>query len=129
MATRGWESATLATLRGKLRVAKAAPSKYHNQPITIDGERFDSKREAAYWQGLKARERNGEIQHLRRQVCFPIWGIDRFNERQYVCEYVADFVYEEHGVRHVVDVKGVRTPIYRIKKKFLAVQGIVVEEC
>jgi hypothetical protein len=37
-------------------------------------------------------------------------------------------VYEEHGIRHVIDVKGYRTAIYALKKKFLAVQGIVIEE-
>jgi hypothetical protein len=79
---------------------------------------------------LQARQRNGEISHLQRQVEFPIWGSRPEGGQQYVCSYLADMVYEEHGVRHVVDVKGMRggTAIYRLKKKFLAVQGIVIEE-
>jgi hypothetical protein len=128
MATRGWQGVSLTDVRGKLRVAKAAPSKYRNQPVEWDGQTFHSKRELAYWLGLEARQRNGEISQLQRQVEFPIWGCSPDGGKQYVCSYLADMVYEEHGVRHVIDVKGYRTAIYALKKKFLAVQGIVIEE-
>ena len=67
MSTRGWEHATLTDVRD--RRTPRAVSKYRNVKtviktviggVTVD-EVFDSKREAAYWQGLKAREHNGEI--------------------------------------------------------------------
>jgi len=125
MSTRGWQGVTLTDLRGK---AIKVPSKYRNTVVMHQGETFHSKRELAYWLGLKAREHNGEISHLQRQVLFPIWGVTPTHEQVFVCHYVADFVYEDHGVRHVVDAKGVRTPTYRLKKKFLAVQGIRIEE-
>jgi hypothetical protein len=89
---------------------------------------FDSKREAAYWQGLLARQQAGEISMLRRQVCFPL--LCPVEDRSVmVAFYVADFVYEEQGKRHVVDAKGHRTAMYKLKAKWLALQdGIVIEE-
>ena len=32
------------------------PNKYHNHPTTVDGIRFDSKREARYYEQLKIRK-------------------------------------------------------------------------
>ena len=125
MATRGWHGVTLTDLRGQtLKV----PSKYRNHVVEFEGETFHSKRELRYWLGLRARAKAGEIQQLERQVSFPIYGVTPDGGRQYVCEYLADFVFFEQGVRHVVDAKGVRTSTYRLKVKFLAVQGIRVEE-
>jgi hypothetical protein len=125
MATRGWEQATPADLRDR-RTPTA--SKYRNVRTRIGDQWFDSKREADYWQGLKARERNGEITNLRRQVVYPL--LCPVEDRAVlVSTYIADFTYDERGVRHVVDVKGVRTPLYRLKAKWLQLQdGITVEE-
>jgi len=125
MATQGWSGVTLTDLRGK---AVKVPSKYRNHVVEFQGETFHSKRELRYWLGLQARAKAGEIQHLARQISFPIHGVSPDGGKRYVCEYIADFVYWEQGVRHVVDAKGVRTPTYRLKRKFLAVQGILVEE-
>jgi len=125
MATRGWQGVTLTDLRGK---ALHVPSKYRNHVVEFEGETFHSKRELRYWLGLRARAKAGEIQHLARQVSFPIYGVTPDGGRQYVCEYVADFVFFENGVRHVVDAKGVRTALYRLKRKLLAVQGVIIEE-
>jgi hypothetical protein len=131
ISTRGWENATLHDVRDRRVPVK--PSKYRNVKITVNGEVFDSKREAAYWQGLKAREHNGEITKLRRQVSFPlltcqgewpnVFGVQ-------VSTYVADFsYYDRDGERHVVDAKGKRTQMYALKKKWLELQdGIVIEE-
>ena len=46
------------------------------------------------------------------------------------CTYIADFVYpDDEGTIHVVDAKGHRTDVYRIKKKLmLKVHGIRLEE-
>lgn len=132
MATRGWENATLNDVRDRRTSPK--PSKYRNVKVVIDGERFDSKREATYWRGLKAREKNGEIDDLRRQVPFTLCAPERIEGRFHgaiatVATYIADFVYFENGQRHVVDAKGKRTAMYQLKKKWLAIQdGIQVEE-
>lgn len=91
--------------------------KYRNQRRTVDGIVFDSRKEAARWAELKARESAGRISWLRRQVRFPLVvnGIT-------VCTYVADFVYLDGGVRIVEDVKSEFTrtlPVYRIKRKLM----------
>ena len=99
--------------------------KYRNQPITIDGIRFDSQAEARRWQQLKLLERAGVIMELQRQVTFPIaWnGIK-------ICSYRADFVYRETatGEQVIEDVKGMLTPEYRIKAKLMAAQGLPIRE-
>lgn len=124
MATRGWESVTAGAIG-----SNATPSKYHNVKVcTATYERFDSQRELAYWHVLQARAAQGAITNLRRQVTFPL--LCPIEDRTaMVSSYIADFVYDEQGQRHVVDVKGVRTPLYRLKKKWLQLQdGIVIEE-
>jgi hypothetical protein len=138
VSTRGWENATLNDVRDRRQPVKR--SKYRNVTVEINGERFDSKREAAYWQGLKARERNGEIRHLRRQVPFTLCAPQREDGKSNGCVvtvaiYVADFVFEESAPdwagwrRKVVDAKGKRTALYALKKKWLELQdGIVIEE-
>jgi hypothetical protein len=118
MATRGWEHVT--------EIPRAT---YGNTPTTnAKGQRFDSRKEADYAAGLEARQARGEITHLRRQVAFPL--LCPFEDRSVmVAYYIADFVYYEGGVRHVVDVKGMRTALYKLKKKWLRLQdGIEVEE-
>jgi hypothetical protein len=47
-----------------------------------------------------------------------------------VAQYRADFSYvDADGVRHVEDVKGVRTSTYRLKAKMVrAIYGIEIEE-
>lgn len=140
MATRGFENTTAADLlRGKVgRKSATLPqerSKYRNVKVVVGGEAFDSQAEAAYWMGLQAREHAGEIQGLRRQVPFPLYCPMRTSNRggsillAQVAEYVADFVFYEGLVQHVVDKKGKRTREYAMKKKWLELQdGIVIEE-
>jgi hypothetical protein len=137
MASRGWEHVTLADLRQRKIGVQPKPSKYRNVKVTIDGEQFDSKREAAYWQGLKAREAAREIHSLARQVPFALCCPDRtsIEDQQVrsalvVAQYFADFsYYDRDGTRHVVDAKGHRTQEYRLKKKWVELQdGVLIEE-
>jgi hypothetical protein len=121
MATRGWEHVT-GTAQPPRR------SKYRNVRVRIEREWFDSVKEADYWCALRARAAAGEITNLRRQVAFPLL-CPKDDRAVLVCTYVADFTFDEQGTRHVVDVKGVRTQLYRLKAKWLFLQdGIVVEE-
>ena len=123
MATRGWEHAT-----GTARQPRSTPSKYRNVRVRIEREWFDSAKEADYWTALRARAAAGEITNLRRQVAFPLL-CPRDDRAVMVSTYVADFTYDEQGTRHVVDVKGVRTQLYRLKAKWLFLQdGLIVEE-
>ena len=141
ISTRGWEHVTRSDL-GTRSLPIQKPSKYKNVKVTIDGQRFDSKREADYWLWLQERARRGEINTLVRQVPFALCAPDRTNfEDQHsrtvvIATYVADFsYYDRDGHRHVVDVKGgtgtkgTRTALYALKAKWLCLQdGVVVEE-
>lgn len=101
-------------------------SKYHNSKTVIDGIRFDSKKEANRYMELKLLERAGVTKELRRQVPYVLINRSRYGR---AIKYVADFVYYEDDKLIVEDVKGVRTPVYRLKKRLMAeVHGIEVKE-
>ena len=122
MATRGWDDAVAAELAQRR-------SKYGNRPTIIAGARFDSQKEADFWTLLLDRAARGEITQLRRQVKFPL--LCPVEDRSaMVCVYVADFVYvDDRGRRHVVDVKGHATQLFRLKARWLYLQdGITIEE-
>jgi hypothetical protein len=130
--TRGFEHLTAGDVAKLGKQAIAKPSKYKNVKVVVDGITFDSKREAAYWVGLKAREKAGEINCLRRQVVFPLMAPQASSPSfgVQVAFYIADFVFDDaDGHRHVVDAKGARTAIYKLKRKWLFLQdGIEIEE-
>ena len=91
-----------------IQPAKRA-SKYGAVPTVVDGIRFDSKAEARYYERLKLRVQSGEVLYFLRQVPFYLPGGTR---------YVVDFM-EVHadGSIHWVDVKGVETQMFRLKKR------------
>jgi hypothetical protein len=105
-------------------VAKGRRHKFGAVATTVDGIRFDSKREAAEYARLKLRERAGEIEGLTLQPRFPII-VDgehvralpnRLGHRGRPLEYRGDFAFFEGGKRRVLDVKGVDTPDARLKR-------------
>lgn len=101
-------------------------SKYKNRKTVIDGIAFDSKKEAARYGELQLLDKAGSIQDLRLQVPFELIP-KQAGER--AARYIADFVYTENGKTVVEDVKGVKTDVYKIKKKLmLAVHGIRIRE-
>ena len=96
--------------------------KYGNSKITIDGIRFDSKREAQRWQELRLMERARRITDLRRQVKFVLIPSQRGEDGKVIekqVAYIADFVYLKDGKTVVEDSKGYRTEVYRLKKKMM----------
>jgi Fe-S cluster assembly ATPase SufC len=102
--------------------------KYRNEKQYVDGIWFDSKRESSRYLELKVAENAGAIRGLKLQYVYPI-VIDGVR----VCDYVADFVYEERNgnawTRVTEDAKGMRTEVYRLKKKLMrAVHGIEIRE-
>ena len=100
--------------------------KYHNSKTVIDGIRFDSKKEAKRYLELKILEKAGIIKCLKRQVPYVIINKSRYGR---AIKYVADFTYYEDGKLVVEDVKGVRTPVYKLKKRLMAERfGIEVKE-
>jgi Protein of unknown function (DUF1064) len=92
-------------------------SKYHAHQTTLDGMRFDSKKEASRWAVLRLLERAGEIRGLERQNEFPL-KVDGVT----IGLYRTDFTYYEHGQLVVEDCKGYRTALYRWKKRHFETQ-------
>lgn len=103
--------------------------KYHAKKTTIDGITFDSRKEANRYAELKLLERAGEIKNLRLQVPFTLQESFTLHGKKYrPITYIADFVYEQDGRTIVEDTKGMRTQVYKLKKKlFLARYGKQVE--
>lgn len=111
--------------------------KYGAVATEVDGIRFASKKESRRYRELKVLEQVGQIRHLRIQpvlhLMAPVFegGLENVNEGRVVRiapvgQYRADFRYEEQGPRgwRVVfeDVKGVRTDVYKLKKRIVEAQ-------
>ena len=99
------------------------PSKYRAVKTTIDGVTFDSKKEAARYVELKLCEKYGYIANLELQPKYVL--INKFTtqsgEKIRELAYVADFRYVDTstGSTVVEDVKGMKTDVYKIKRKLL----------
>jgi hypothetical protein len=107
-------------------------NKYGNHSCEYEGITFASKRELNRWIDLQVLLKAGLITNLRRQTRFEL--IPKCGKNQPV-HYVADFDYVlihegQYNNEYVVeDAKGVKTPVYRIKKKLMAwVHKIEVKE-
>lgn len=103
------------------------PRKYNNQPTTVDGIRFASKKEAGRYCELSLMQKAGIISHLQchPRYRFEVNGLD-------IGGYTADFCYREDGELIVEDVKGgkaTKTEAYGLRKNLmLACHGIEVQE-
>ncbi len=99
-------------------------NKFGAKKQSVDGIVFASRKEARRYQQLKLLERAGKITGLELQPPFVITinGVKCFT-------YKADFAYFEDNKRVVEDVKGVKTPVYRLKKKCVeAMYGFQIVE-
>lgn len=108
-------------------------NKYSNIKVDIDGETFDSRKEARRYYELKLLERAGEIRDIERQVKYVLIPSQRLDgkvvERE--CSYIADFKYYDAKTGELVveDTKGVKTKDYIIKRKLmLSVHQIRIKE-
>lgn len=105
---------------GRIMKGRSGRRKYGNQPITVDGHRFDSKAEAAYYAELKIRLDAGEIDKLELQPEFELLpSFTRNGKKERAITYRADFSWIEDGNRVVVDVKGAETKVFKMKRKML----------
>lgn len=108
--------------------------KYNAKKIQYHGITFDSKKEYRRFLELEAMEKAGIIKNLERQVKYILipaqrepdtigsrGGIKKGKLIERECSYYADFVYivTETGEKVVEDVKGMRTPEYKIKRKLM----------
>lgn len=96
-------------------------SKYNSIKVTIDGITFDSRKEANYYCELKMLRMAGVVKDFDMQVPFTLLdGYKRKGKAVRGIKYYADFVVTYvDGHKEVVDVKGVRTDVYKLKKKLL----------
>ena len=113
-------------------VGKSKENKYHNIKTTYDGILFDSKKESQIFARLKTMERFGLIKDLELQVEYELMPKFELNGKTYrKTTYRADFRYfsNEDNKIHVIDVKGVKTDVYKLKKKMMAyIHKIEIEE-
>ena len=93
-------------------------TKYNAKKTVIDNITFDSKKEAHYYEQLKL---DPDVKFFLRQVPFDLPGNVR---------YRIDFVvFQKNGVVRFVDVKGMKTDIYKLKKKQVeALYPVKIEE-
>ena len=106
-------------------------SKYHSRKQTIDGYVFASKREAQRYLELKILEKAGEISNLELQKRFELIPSQRIDGKvvERPCYYVCDFAYCEGGKQVIEDAKGMKTEVYKIKKKLMLYKyGIAIKE-
>jgi len=105
--------------REEYQAAFAKPkrgNKFGAKRTLVDGICFDSKAEASYYAALKLRERAGEVTdvELQRPYALTVNGV-------LVATYRADFVFWDISLRRrrVIDVKGIMTPVFRLKQKLM----------
>lgn len=104
-------------------------NKYKNKKTIYDGIKFDSKKEGSYYLKLKLLEEKGIISDLKLQVKFELQPKFQFgNKTIRAINYIADFTYIQDNKLHIVDTKGVRTDVYKLKKKMMEYKGYEVEE-
>lgn len=108
--------------------SKGQKNKYKNHVVQVDGIKFHSAKEAAYYGELKIRILTGDVLSFERQVRYKLEvnGV-------LICTYISDFdVVLKSKIKEVVDVKSFftrRLPEYRKKKKLMeAIHGIKIKE-
>ena len=94
--------------------------KYHNKKVEYDGYTFDSIKEKNYYIKLKLLEKAGKIKELELQKEYELQPSFKLNNKtSRKITYRADFTYKttEDDKLHVIDVKGFKTDVYKLKKK------------
>ena len=124
-----WTEEQLATVLGARTQAalESKPRKYRNQPVEVDGHKFDSKREARRYKELKLLEMGQRIRDLQVHPSFELAV-----NGEHICKYKADFAYADmRGKLIVEDAKcaATKTQAYRLRKRLMQVlHGITVVE-
>lgn len=83
--------------------------KFKAKPCEYDDIKFASKKEAKRYLELQSLKRLGEVVFFLRQTPFHLTG-----GVKYVCDYL---VFWKNGEVTIEDVKGMRTDMYKLKKK------------
>jgi hypothetical protein len=83
--------------------------KFHARPTDVDNIKFASRKEARYYKELILRQKAGEVLFFLRQTPIHLPG-----GVKYVCDFQ---VFLSDGTVQFVDVKGMETDIFKLKKK------------
>lgn len=119
----GWENYTVPA--GK----PARRSKYRAERTEVGGIVFASRREAARYEALLTEQKSGAITGLEVQPQYPLSVVQPSGVTVVIGRYIADFRYQRDGRMVVEDAKGMRTEVYRLKKKIVEAQyGIEIVE-
>ena len=90
-------------------------NKYGAKKTVIDGIKFASKAESEYYLYLLQQKRLGIVDKIETQP------------KVYLTEarilYVSDFLITENGKKYYVDIKGMQTPVFRLKLKLWKFYG------
>lgn len=96
-------------------------NKYGAVRVRIDGIWFASATEGKRYEYLRDKQKRGEIRGLKLQPRYELQAVywDSRGRRVGKLVYVADFEYIEcaTGRQIIEDVKGLETPIFKIKRK------------
>ena len=91
--------------------------KYGNEPTYIGWKKFDSRKEARFYQELMLRKKAGELKCVLRQVAFDLAEKEKL---QYIADFVA--IRPNNTIEAVYDVKSEATrknDKYIMKKKLM----------
>lgn len=104
-------------------------NKYHNKKCIYKNMKFDSKKERDYYIVLEMMLKNKQITDLKTQVKFELQPSFKFNGKTIrSINYIADFTYIKDGKLIIVDTKGYRTEVYKLKKKMMQYKGLEIKE-
>lgn len=94
-------------------------NKFNAKKCERDGYIFDSLKEGREYDNLKTRLLAGEIRDLKIHPAYQIFIND-----QIVCKVEMDFEYYDNQINSIryIDVKGLDTPISKLKRKMLEAQ-------
>lgn len=95
-------------------------SKYGNKKTMCDGHQFDSQAEAKYYEQLKWLKHAKQIKSFKLQPRYLLQeGFKKNGRTIRKVEYIADFeVKHLDGSIEVIDVKGVATEVFNLKRKW-----------
>jgi len=101
-------------------------SKYYARKVTYKGITFDSRKEYRYYRRLELLEKAKEIKNIVLQPKFLLQDsfkaeINGKLKTHRKIHYIADFQYFDCKLNKtiVVDVKGMKTDVYKLKVKLL----------
>lgn len=124
-----WSEQDLAQVNARLQQQIGSPftpapqSKYGNQKVWHNGQRFDSKLERQWWKNFELQRLAGDIRAVIRQVSLPLPGSGRRMRVDFV-------VIELTGNIRWIDAKGYPTKEWLLKRDIIEqAYGIRIETC